>query len=186
MTRTRTWAATRQRAADRAARQDVLGSLTARADRLTPAEAALLQELVGQLVLDRNEFRRRTAALTRHADTLQQRLAAAEDAIREVERDRDAAREELAAVRAYDRALSEAYSWPAPPNWPERPTMFDVSGAFCETCRAWVPSRLSLPHTCPPLVIAEEHTLTDEQMAELTEHMKNRPLPPNVQIFGTT
>ncbi|MFE1349558.1 hypothetical protein, partial [Streptomyces sp. NPDC058757] len=136
--------------ADRAHRRTTLELLLDRIDRLTMAEAAVLREYVLAEAAEADQLRDTARGQDQAMKAAAERLAAAEATIREIERDRDAAREELAAVRAYDRALSSAYSWPTPPHWPERPTTFDISGAFCGTCLAWVPGPLGKPHACPP------------------------------------
>ncbi|MEE1814239.1 hypothetical protein PUR59_04285 [Streptomyces sp. SP18ES09] len=132
-------------------RTQTLTALTGRLDRiaagstahLTRAEAALLAETIRALQADAHHLAqdRRGLARARSAD-IEKRIAA-EETIREVEADRDAAREELAAVRAYDRALSEAYG-------PARPSILAIGGWVCGTCKVWVPQRLTLPHTCLP------------------------------------
>ncbi|WP_282698036.1 hypothetical protein [Streptomyces sp. CC208A] len=151
---TRTWAARRQRAADRQARRTVLHALLDRADRLTEAEAAVVREYALAEAAEADQLRDTARGQDQAVKELSGRLVAAEDAIREAERDRDAAREELAAIRAYDRALVEDYG-------PAHPRLFGVGGTFCGTCRAWVPGRLSLPHTCPRPATAVVELLRD-------------------------
>ncbi|MFE5591473.1 hypothetical protein [Streptomyces sp. NPDC056549] len=124
-------------------------------DGLTPAEAGLLAETVRAMTADIERLARDRLGLMRARTTDIEKRAAAEQAIREAEADRDAAREELAAVRAYDRALSEALG-------PAHPATFAVGGKVCGTCRAWVPGRLSLPHTCPPSSALVVELLRDE------------------------
>ncbi|MFE6225454.1 hypothetical protein [Streptomyces sp. NPDC057854] len=152
---TRTMAVRKQRAADRASRRATLRILFNRLDRLTDAEAAVLREYVEAEMTEVDQLRETGRGQDRALKKLHERLAAAEETIREVERDRDDAREELAAIRAYDRALSEALG-------PARPSTFAVGGTVCGTCRAWIPERTSLPHACPPPATVVVELLRDE------------------------
>ncbi|MGW4850179.1 hypothetical protein ACWEPZ_02960 [Streptomyces sp. NPDC004288] len=137
--------------AARARRAEVAVLLAGRLDRiaighldgLTPGEAGLLAETVRAMIADIEHLARDQRGLMRARTADIEKRVAAEDAIREVEAERDAAREELAAVRAYDRALGETLG-------PTHPANFAVGGRVCGTCKAWVPPRLILPHTCPP------------------------------------
>ncbi|MEU6168060.1 hypothetical protein [Streptomyces tanashiensis] len=137
--------------AARTHRREVADVLAGRLDRiavghldgLTPAEAALLAETIRAMTADIEHLARDRLGLARARSADIEKRIAAEEAIREAEADRDAARQELAAVRAYDRALSEAFG-------PAHPATFAVGGKVCGICKVWVPRRLSLPHTCPP------------------------------------
>ncbi|MGI5252793.1 hypothetical protein [Actinacidiphila glaucinigra] len=79
-------------------RRDTIRNLLARVDRaaagrinLTAAEAAQLRAQVEAEIAHAEDLRRSTAGAQSLTRTLRQQLAAAEDAIREVEADRDAA-----------------------------------------------------------------------------------------------
>ncbi|MFB7278079.1 hypothetical protein ACFCZV_13305 [Streptomyces hydrogenans] len=81
----------------------LLDRLTRRA-RLTDAELLLLRAQWEIETTEAELAEKARRGLDRQRDQMIVRLRAAEETIVEVERDRDAAREELAAIRAYDRA----------------------------------------------------------------------------------
>lgn len=145
----------RQRAAERANRHANFRILLGRLGQLSPAEADLLRRCAYETLAELADLRRTVQGQTRTVEEMAGRVAAADEAIREVERDRDAAREELAAARAYERALVEAHG-------PAHPSLFGVGGTVCGTCHARVPGRLSLPHACPPPAVVVVELLRDE------------------------
>ncbi|MFC9700894.1 hypothetical protein ACFTWD_09405 [Streptomyces sp. NPDC056943] len=130
------------RAQRRAERRDTLLGLLARLDTLTAAEQALLLEYTNAELASSDELRRAVQGQQRALQAVIDQTRAAEATIVEVEQERDAARQELAAARTYDRALSSVTGWPT------RFT-FDVTGSYCATCRAWIPGPPGQPHACP-------------------------------------
>ncbi|MFF2773373.1 hypothetical protein ACFVU3_00550 [Streptomyces sp. NPDC058052] len=90
----------RQRATDRANRHTTLRTLLDRLDRLTPADADRLRDCVLTDLAEAEDLRRTISGQTRTVEEMNGRIAAADQAIREVEQERDAARADLDQVRA--------------------------------------------------------------------------------------
>ncbi|MFH9957335.1 hypothetical protein ACH4OX_24420 [Streptomyces roseolus] len=131
MTRRRTVAVRRAAAADFLARRTKLEILLARSDRLTLAEADELRALVHVEVDTADQLRTKSRAQDRALQVLRDRVAAAEAALVETERDRDQLAHYLvaakraagaetvvdtpAAIRALAAAQDEARSHPEEP-----------------------------------------------------------------------
>ncbi|MCX5229705.1 hypothetical protein [Streptomyces sp. NBC_00233] len=127
-------------------------------DGLTPAEARLLAKTVRAMITDIEHLARDRLGLMRARTSDVEKRVAAEDAIREVEGERDAALQELAATRQYDRALIEASSWPTTLPYGARLRPLTVhDGSYCGACRTWSWRPPGQPHTCPKPSAAEQH-----------------------------
>lgn len=133
-------------------------------DGLTPGEAGLLAETVRALVADIEHLARDQRGLMRARTADIEKRVAAEDAIREVEAERDVLREELAATRQYDRALIEASSGPSMPQWElTLPRAISFDTRFCHACRTWSWRPSSQTHVCMNPPAAEEHSTTTKE-----------------------
>ncbi|MDV5145901.1 hypothetical protein R1T08_17215 [Streptomyces sp. SBC-4] len=159
----RTMAVRLARAQRRAERRDTLLGLLARLDTLTGAEQALLVEYVHAELAASDDLRRTVQGQQRALQVSEDRTRAADATIVEVEQERDAARQELAAVRQYDRALIEASSWPTLPYGARREPLTVHSGSYCAACRTWSWRPPDERHVCPNPPAAEQRPTTTKE-----------------------
>lgn len=93
----------------RTRRRDVLAVLLARAERLLPAEADVLRSLVEAEIVDADRARRAAGGQTAALRRTQARVEAAEQAMVEIEADRDRAQQTLVEQRDQHRLVEAAY-----------------------------------------------------------------------------